>query len=370
MTPKTILTCDVKVDDTLLKACDPFDYKFDGRSAFELPDFKAPARDGKWSIGLIVGPSGSGKSQLLARNYGLTPPVAWNSEIAIVSHFNDATDATARFGAVGLNSVPTWCRPFHLLSNGEQFRANLARLVDSNTSFDEFTSVVDRNVAKACSFALQRWIRSSGKTGVVFSSCHYDIAEWLMPDWIFDTQSSTLTSGRSLCRRPDIRLTIKQCDHRAWGIFKRHHYMSESFNRAAKCFVAYYGDSLIGFTSALPMPSGTLQNAWREHRTVILPDFQGLGLGVRLSDWLGEHMKSLGKRFYSLTVHPRMGEYRNKSSLWRATSSNGRSRNRKGNAGAPGLEKTNRFGRPVYSHEYIGARNISQKLLDVAPSIP
>jgi ABC-type ATPase with predicted acetyltransferase domain len=53
-----------------------------------------------------------------------------------------------------LNSVPSWYKPYQVLSNGEKFRADLARKLKSNTVIDEFTSVVDRTVAKAASVSL------------------------------------------------------------------------------------------------------------------------------------------------------------------------------------------------------------------------
>ena len=200
------LSVKVDIDQKLLDAFEPFDYKFDGTSTFNLPDFNAPQRDGSWAIGLIVGPSGTGKSQLLQKHYGITSDPSWERTKAIASQVPHE-----KLSAVGLNSVPTWGRPYHVLSNGEQFRARMAAMLNSNTSFDEFTSVVDRNIAKSCSHALQRQIRNDKLTGVVFATCHYDITEWLQPDWVFDTLTSSLTVGRSLWRRPDVHLSIERC---------------------------------------------------------------------------------------------------------------------------------------------------------------
>jgi hypothetical protein len=41
----------------------------------------------------------------------------------------DFDAVTAALAAVGLGTVPAWLRPFPLLSNGEKFRANLARAI-------------------------------------------------------------------------------------------------------------------------------------------------------------------------------------------------------------------------------------------------
>ncbi|MEV4573636.1 hypothetical protein AB0K16_10265 [Nonomuraea jabiensis] len=52
--------------------------------------------------------------------------------------------------AVGLSSPPAWLRPYKTLSNGEAFRASMARAVaeqDGLVVVDEFTSVVGRQVA-------------------------------------------------------------------------------------------------------------------------------------------------------------------------------------------------------------------------------
>ena len=92
-------------------------------------------------------------------------------------------------GAVGLNTIPSWYKPYHVLSNGERFRADLARKIKSGAVVDEFTSVVDRNVAKAASVALSKYIKNNGIKNVVISTCHEDILDWLEPDWVINTDT-------------------------------------------------------------------------------------------------------------------------------------------------------------------------------------
>jgi GNAT superfamily N-acetyltransferase len=114
---------------------------------------------------------------------------------------------------------------------------------------------------------------------------------------------------------------------------------------------------MIGFSSALAFPNGNFKNAWREHRTVVLPDYQGMGVGVRISDAVAEIFVSDGCRYFSKTVHPRMGEYRNNSVLWAATSKNMKARadylTTKTKTKEDG-HKHRHAGRVAYSHEYIG----------------
>lgn len=100
-------------------------------------------------------------------------------------------DITMVFTSVGFSSPPSWLKPYYVLSNGEKMRVDLARnILDEKELivFDEFTSVVNREVAKTCSFAISKAIRKSNKKFVAVA-CHYDIAEWLEPDWIYNTDS-------------------------------------------------------------------------------------------------------------------------------------------------------------------------------------
>jgi len=125
-----------------------------------------------------------------------------------------------------------------------------------------------------------------------------------------------------LWRRPEIKLDIYRCDRKWWEIFKKHHYLTEDINKSAHCYIAFWEQKPIGFSAVLAMPSGSIKNAYRGHRTVILPDFQGLGLGNGLSNAIAQVYIDLGGRYFSRTANPRMGEYRQNSSLWKPTSKN------------------------------------------------
>jgi hypothetical protein len=76
-------------------------------------------------------------------------------------------------------SVPEWAKPFTALSNGQQFRAGLARSLHDGAVLDEFTSVVDRNVAKAASTAMARYVRRNGIKQITIATCHRDVLEFL-----------------------------------------------------------------------------------------------------------------------------------------------------------------------------------------------
>jgi ABC-type ATPase with predicted acetyltransferase domain len=94
------------------------------------------------------------------------------------------------FYAVGFGSIPNWLKPYHVLSNGEKMRVDLARslLEKDFIVFDEFTSVIDRNVAETACIAVKKAIERTGKKFIAVT-CHYDVIEWLEPDFVFNTNS-------------------------------------------------------------------------------------------------------------------------------------------------------------------------------------
>jgi ABC-type ATPase with predicted acetyltransferase domain len=187
------LVSSVERDDFITASEKAFDCAFDGTSKFH--PWKLPSKlPSNFKIGVIVGSSGSGKSTLL-KNFGIEESPIWEPDKSIVSHFENPDDAINKLGSVGLNSVPSWYKPYHVLSNGEKFRADLARKLKNGAVIDEFTSVVDRNVAKAASMSLARFVNNNNLENIVLSTCHRDILEWLEPDWVLDTDTGELMDG-------------------------------------------------------------------------------------------------------------------------------------------------------------------------------
>ena len=149
---------------------------------------------GNWNIMLICGKSGSGKSTILKEVYGDVKQVSYDYEKSVISQFPRLTEEEAcdLLESIGLSSVPSWLRKPNELSNGERARLDIAKAIydASETNvivIDEYTSVVNRNVAKSMSYALQRYIRQNDLK-IIIASCHYDIIEWLKPDYIFNLE--------------------------------------------------------------------------------------------------------------------------------------------------------------------------------------
>lgn len=175
------------------------------QSAFDIPradeavftlDGALPIDEREWRIGLVCGPSGSGKTQLAQELWpdAYCRPATWDRDAAVVDGFPEAMSADAvmtALTAAGFSSSRDWVKPFRVLSNGQQFRAELARAVACHdfAVFDEFTSTVNREVARAASIALSKWLRRSPGKRFVAVSCHDDIADWLEADWLYRTDT-------------------------------------------------------------------------------------------------------------------------------------------------------------------------------------
>jgi len=182
--------CIINKTFRVAKVMADFDYEgeeivenFSGK--IELPEH--------WDIGLIVGGSGTGKTTI-AKELFATELIS-DYEYIHKSVIDDMPkkcsfeEITKTFYNVGFGSVPSWLKPYNVLSNGEKMRVDLARSILERDFivFDEFTSVVDRNVAKTACIALNKSIKKLNKKFVAIS-CHYDIIEYLQPDWVFDTK--------------------------------------------------------------------------------------------------------------------------------------------------------------------------------------
>ena len=74
--------------------------------------------------------------------------------------------------------------------------------------------------------------------------------------------------------------------------------MNTSIQRGAKCYGLYdEKNNIIGFHSVLPQPHGKIDKLRRVHRLVILPDYQGIGLGVKFATIVAKMYHDKGYRF-------------------------------------------------------------------------
>lgn len=300
--------------------------------------------DGDWKIGLVVGPSGSGKTSIGRSIFGedLIYAPEWPAEESIVEaihadgDFNTVTGALAQ---AGLGDVPAWLRPYGVLSMGQRFRADLARVLAERPDrvvLDEFTSVVDRQIARVGAAAFQKaWRRGTGKT--VLLSCHYDVIDWIQPDWIFDTATGKFETKESVQSRPRPRIDvdIRLGGWDLWPLFKPHHYLASGPMIGAKCYV--------GFVDGEPvvhMGMGTKSVATKNKRgkrvtaveargcrLVTMPEWQGAGIASKFMDAVCEMQLTgdgvlPGRRMTTVfhTSHPQLCEALRRNEKWRQVS--------------------------------------------------
>lgn len=341
------------------------------RREFDLPLDTAPG----WRIGLVTGPSGSGKTSL-GHQLGRVHCPAWPEGVPIIDAIapeGNFDAVTAALSAVGLGDVPAWLRPFSALSNGEQFRANLARLVATGAGgetvvVDEFTSVVDRQIARVGAGAFGKaWRRRKDGGRAVLLSCHYDVAEWLQPDWIFDTASGEFSLVAGRLRRPEIKLDIRPASRRVWAHFEAHHYLKLPDMVAQQNYVGFADGEPVAHVAVSPkFESGRHVRACR---LVVLPEWQGAGVGLAFLEGVCElylrGKNRWGRQCFTLfhTSHPQLASALRSRRGWLHVSAglfggnkaaSGASLARSGHCGAG-------FGghlRAVHGFKYIGKEDL------------
>lgn len=278
-----------------------------------------PIDERDWNIGLIVGPSGAGKSSVARQLFGEHEPFTWTAP-SIIDDF-DATlsidEITKACSAVGFNSIPSWAKPYAVLSTGEQFRATVARhLLETPDPIvvDEFTSVVDRQVAQIGSHAVQKIIRKNRRRFVAVT-CHYDVIDWLQPDWMLEPATMTF-QWRSPQRRPDLDIEIARVTHAAWSLFAPFHYLTNELHKGANCFCLFVNGVPAVFCGVLHRPHAITDNIKGVSRVVTLPDYQGLGLAFVLLEKLGGAYRGIGYRFRNYPAHPAFVRAHDRSPQW------------------------------------------------------
>jgi GNAT superfamily N-acetyltransferase len=181
-------------------------------------------------------------------------------------------------------------------------------------------------------------------------TCHYDVTEWLQPDWVIDM--ATATFSRRRLRRPPIQLEVFRCRRGAWQMFARHHYLSGALTQYARCFVALWEGVPVAFCAMVSLIGR--KNRWRISRLVTLPDYQGIGIGAAVAEAVAEIHRAEGHRVNITGSHPAVVSHCRRSPRWKLV-----------DVKKTGSQGTRRFianyrgsaGRAVVSFEYVGDRN-------------
>jgi len=274
------------------KAANSLDIDSEKKSRHRLEikaDLKTP-----FNIGLIVGSSGSGKTTLAKKIFGeecfknyLDPKKPIIEQFPKDWSYDDCAKALS---GMGLTSVPCWIRPAYTLSNGQQARASAALSLAFNDDIiiiDEWTSVVDRVVAKAMSNCVNKYARKTNKK-IILCSCHFDIIDWINPDFIIDCNKQKYIDRRSMVgafeRTDRLRTDIREVKRDTWRYFSKYHYLSSNLPGGKAYFYGLFcGKEQIGFGCYASYIPGKM-NILYSNRVVIHPDYVGLGLGGKFVD--------------------------------------------------------------------------------------
>jgi ABC-type dipeptide/oligopeptide/nickel transport system ATPase subunit len=161
--------------------------KLELKGSINIPD--------SWNIGVITGGSGTGKSTIAKELFKEKVIIGFEyTHKSVIDDMPkvDINEIEKMFYSVGLGSVPSWLKPYKVLSTGEKMRVDLARALLENdfVVYDEFTSTIDRQVAKVLCIALNKTLKQHyPNKKLIAVSCHKDFIEWLQPDWYFDTDT-------------------------------------------------------------------------------------------------------------------------------------------------------------------------------------
>lgn len=268
----------------------------------------------EYKIGLILGPSGSGKTTLAKKMFGddcfedlMKPDVAVIDQFAAIEDYNDIIKY---LNAVGLSAIPSWLRKPYELSNGQRARAsvavNLANSKQNTIIVDEWTSVVDRTVAKAMSCSINKTLRGGFiKKNIVLVSCHYDIVEWLDPDWIIDCRTETFVDRTKMPseerkKKEQLRFDLSRDSGASWKEFAKYHYLSKHPAVGKNySYVLHTEDGMkIGycnFVNYVPKRRGK-EYIFHANRIVIHPDYVGFGLGLKMTNLAALEVKKIHPR--------------------------------------------------------------------------
>ncbi len=327
------------------------------RFTAELPEHEAA-----WQVGAIVGHSGSGKSSLAAAAFGncRLAPAAWSDEAALIDGFEPGPihHITRGLAAVGLGHVTAWIRPVKSLSQGERFRADLARALLSGQPcvvIDEFASALDAVSAKLCAAAVARAVRSGRFVRQMVVVTHRrELPEWLAADWWFDCTTTRLFQAERPARR--LAFEIRRARQGLWNAFAEFHYLDRRLSPFCQAFVALWQNRPAAFCGVLH--AAGYRDRKRISRLVVRPEFQGLGLGTALLNAVAQHFHAAGQRVSLTTSHPALVAVLRRGRGWQlqAVDVLGKRPQR-----SRGITATS-WGRPVARGEYTGPPDADPRL--------
>lgn len=325
-----------------------------------------------FSIGLIVGASGSGKTTLAKQIFGqkifekykLDETKSILDQLPKELQYEECAEILS---GIGLTSVPCWIRPVYTLSNGQKARAEAALYMQQKDLIilDEWTSVVDRTVAKVMSHCVQKTARKNQKK-IILLSCHYDVIEWLNPDWIIDCNTQSFIDRRLLRpeerkRKEQLKFDIREGNKNTWKYFSKYHYLSDKLACGKQYFYGLYKNEeqigFLAFSNYIPKRKNHDSMILHSNRLVIHPDYTGLGIGIKFVDSCSDILLKKGYKIRAKFSSQPMYKSRIKNPKWRLINISrqiGDYKNLKKSFGRAANTNSFRKNIKTYTFEYIG----------------
>ena len=100
-----------------------------------------------------------------------------------------------------------------------------------------------------------------------------------------------------------------------WGAFKQYHYLTSTLASNSHCYVGFIDKEAVAFVAITPFPHPTNKNIVKVSRVVVLPHWQGFGVGMKM-------VEAIATQFYPTkdirftTTLPIVHNYLWKSSKW------------------------------------------------------
>jgi GNAT superfamily N-acetyltransferase len=147
-------------------------------------------------------------------------------------------------------------------------------------------------------------------------------------------------------------LEIHRCDLAAWQLFRRHHYLSGELPLGVRCYLTTWNGMPVNFCATASLVGR--RNHRRFARIVTLPDFQGIGIGMRSVAAIAKLHRAEGHRINVTSSHPALVRHCERSPLWRLV----RVRKWGGSRSSKNFPKYRAARRTVVSFEYVGEEGV------------
>lgn len=92
--------------------------------------------------------------------------------------------------------------------------------------------------------------------------------------------------------RPRREFEIRKSSLPRWAIYRKYHYLNTDISKSVQCYELFEKDVPVAFLAVIHQPTTSAKNVKRVSRLVVLPDYQGIGIGGRFLDAIAEYYDS------------------------------------------------------------------------------